>query len=76
MSAYKGTRRIRVGAFTVIVGESIALATQFETGPNAFVLFIVLGGGLTVGGAVLALWGVLRAAAADPAAAANEAPSS
>jgi hypothetical protein len=73
MPAAKGTRLIRVGALTVIVGELIALVTQFETGPDSFVRFIVLGGGLIVGGALLALWGVLRAAGAGVAS--SETPS-
>lgn len=51
---------VRAGAAFVIVGELVALATQFEPSPNSFVLFILAGGGLTVVGCLLALWGLLR----------------
>jgi hypothetical protein len=51
---------IRVGALGVILGELIALASQFDVGATGFVVFIFAGGGLTAIGAALALLGVLR----------------
>jgi len=60
MALPKPASMIRIGAACVILGELIALATQLTIGADAFVMFIVGGGGLTVGGAVIALWGVLR----------------
>lgn len=51
--------RIRTGALLVVVGELAALATQFHAGPLQFIAFIVVGGGLTVIGALIAIWGML-----------------
>lgn len=66
MSTKHPARLIRIGAFTVIVGELIALASQLNVGPTPFVVFIVGGGALTVGGALLALYGVLSTPASRP----------
>lgn len=65
MSAKNPATLIRLGAFSVIAGELIALASQLDVGPTPFVVFIVGGGVLTVGGALLALYGVLRSPAAS-----------
>lgn len=60
MSARNPATFIRLGAFGVIAGELVALASQLDVGPTSFVIFIVGGGALTAGGALLALYGVLR----------------
>lgn len=65
MSTRRPATLIRIGAFCVIAGELIALASQFDVGPTPFVVFILGGGVLTVGGALLALYGVLRSPAAQ-----------
>ncbi len=65
MSTKNPARLIRIGAFSVIAGELVALASQLDVGPTPFVVFIVGGGTLTVGGALLALFGVLRSPASS-----------
>ncbi len=60
MKLPQSTTLIRVGALCVILGELIALASQFEVGATGFVVFIFGGGTVTAIGAALALLGVLR----------------
>ncbi len=66
MSTRRPATLIRIGAFCVIAGELIALASPFDVGPTPFVVFILGGGVLTAGGALLALYGVLRTPTARP----------
>jgi hypothetical protein len=60
MADSRGQTLVRVGALVLIAGELVVLATQLKIGAAAFVTFILVGGGLTALGVVLALWGMVR----------------
>ena len=51
---------IRIGAVLVILGELLALATQFRTGAMAFITFVLVGGGVMALGALIGVIGILN----------------